>query len=56
MASDIAPLLQALFWSFAIICGVWIVVQAIEVVATWPAAAPEPAEPDRPEPAESRAH
>jgi hypothetical protein len=56
MASDIAPLLQALFWSGAIICGIWIAVQMMDVVATWPAAAPEPAEPDRPEPAEPQSH
>ncbi len=35
MASDVAPLLNALFWSFAITFGAWIVMQLIEASSSF---------------------
>jgi len=51
MASDIAPLLNALFWSFAIIFGAWIVMQLLEAASSFRQTSPDPSpDPERPGP------
>ena len=40
---DVAPLVNALGWAFAIVFGCWGVMQLLEVWETWPREAPDDA-------------
>ena len=51
MSPDIAPLLNALFWSFAIGFGAWFVMQVIEAVGTFREGGPGEGGPEATEPA-----